>query len=943
MVKVEILGQLLLMQSMLINLPDKNSIFSFVCRGLTDIPGVDDVKYYQTNKFTADKSIVTFSVGKGKSKFGEVKLTVSDYEAYAPYKQYLENFFFMIEVILEERRQRQINELHKAELEQRVKERTVQLTNEIKERKIIEESLRDSEALFRASFENTSAGACLVNIDGTFIKINKRFVELLGYTQDELRNKHFNDITHSEDRELGVTRMKKLLKGEISSAIFEKRYVHKMGHSLYALVSVGIIRNTDNSPRNLITFVQDIGPQKEAEKKLREQELQYRNLADAGLALIWTTDTNKLCNYFNEPWLKFTGRTIEQELGFGWAENVHPEDMDRCLKIFTEAFDKRKTFDMEYRLKHVSGEYRWIRDLGTPNYNTQGRFLGYIGHCFDVSQRKRTEMSRRIQYRIAQSILTARNLESLLGVIQKDLSQLLDTSNFFLALHNTDKDVFQKVFSEDEHDKFSEWPVSSSLSGFVLNTEKTLLLQGAETQKFLEEEKRLDLIGTPAKSWLGVPIRVGNKTVGVLVIQSYEEKQAYQPDDVTLFEMIAHEIGLFIERKNMVKDLLAAKLKAEESDRLKSAFLANMSHEIRTPMNGILGFADLLKNPRLSGEKQQKYIDIIERSGARMLNIINDIIDISKIEAGLMKISKETTNVNDQIEYICSFFKIEAEAKSLNLTFKNDLPREKAFLQTDREKLYAILTNLIKNALKYTNEGYVQIGYDYLNEPENAVYRFFVKDTGVGIPDKKKHTIFERFVQVDNDKQKIREGAGLGLSITKAYVEMLGGNIWLESAEGSGTVFYFTLPHQQISKHQNTEPTYLPADTFDILQELKLNILIAEDDEISEMLIKTNIDRVAGEIVSVKNGSDAVSICRSRPDLDLVLMDIRMPKMNGYEAARQIRQFNEDIIIIAQTAYALSGDREKALKAGCNDHITKPVKQDVLLGMIHKFFNNNLV
>jgi PAS domain S-box-containing protein len=942
MVKPEVLGQLLLMQSILINLPDKKLIFSFVCRGLQDIPGVEHAEFCANANSSTNRLAVRFPIGKGDRKFGEIQLTVSDYEAYGPYEQYLKNFFFMVEVIIEERRQRQINELHKAELEKRVKERTAELSNEIEERKIVEEHLRESEELFRTSFENTSAGVCLVGIDGSFIKINKRFVELLGYTESELRDKHFNDITHPEDKELSAMRMKELLSGEISSSIFEKRYLHKEGHSLYALVSVGIMRNSDNCPRVFITYLQDISQQKQAENRLREQELQYRNLADAGLALIWTCDTEKMCNYFNEPWLRFTGRTLEQEFGFGWAENVHPEDFDRCIEIFTKAFDKRKTFDMEYRLKHASGEYRWIRDLGTPNYNTQGEFLGYIGHCFDVSERKRAEMIQQIQYKIAQSILTARDLQSLLTIIQKDLGQLTDTSNFFPALYKTKKDTFHKLFFRDEYDEFSEWPASQSLSGYVLNTNETLLLQGKEVDKFLKK-KRLDLIGTPAKSWLGVPLRVSNKTVGVLVIQSYTDDRAYQPADVALFEMIAHEIGLYIERKNMVKDLFEAKEKAEESDRLKSAFLANMSHEIRTPMNGILGFADLLKNPGLSGEKQQKYVGIIERSGARMLSIINDIVDISKIEAGLMKIDKETTNVNEQIEYIYTFFKPEAEAKALSLSFVNDLPDEKAFLETDREKLYAILTNLVKNAVKYTHEGSVQMGYKYLNEPDNAVLRFFVKDTGVGIPEEKKQAVFERFVQAENDKRKIREGAGLGLSITKAYVEMLGGKIWLESEEAAGSVFYFTLPYKNKGKQKQQQAERSTSFYAEDTQDLKLKILIAEDDETSELLVHTAINSVAAEILSVSNGLEAVSTCRSRTDLDLVLMDIRMPQLNGYEAVKQIRKFNKELIIIAQTAYALSGDREKALEAGCNDYITKPVRQDTLLNLIQKHFNNNLV
>jgi len=237
-------------------------------------------------------------------------------------------------------------------------------------------------------------------------------------------------------------------------------------------------------------------------------------------------------------------------------------------------------------------------------------------------------------------------------------------------------------------------------------------------------------------------------------------------------------------------ELMTAKERAEESDRLKSSFLANMSHEIRTPMNGILGFSGLLKNPRLSIEKQQKYIDIIEKSGFRMLNIINDIIDISKIEAGLMKSTIQPSNVNEQLEYIFTFFKPMVENKGMKLILNAGLPAEDAVVNTDTEKLYAILTNLVKNALNYSTHGEIEFGY----HKKNDVLEFYVKDTGIGIPEDRLDAIFERFIQADIDNKMALQGAGLGLSITKAYVEMLGGKIWVESKQDLGSVFYFTLP-----------------------------------------------------------------------------------------------------------------------------------------------------
>ncbi len=238
-----------------------------------------------------------------------------------------------------------------------------------------------------------------------------------------------------------------------------------------------------------------------------------------------------------------------------------------------------------------------------------------------------------------------------------------------------------------------------------------------------------------------------------------------------------------------------AKGLAEESDRLKSAFLANMSHEIRTPMNGILGFAELLKEPDLTGAEQQNYIRIIEKSGLRMLNIINNIIDISKIEAGLMTVNIGGTNVNDQIDYFFAFFHAEVEGKGMQLSFCKGLPDKSATINTDKEKLLAILTNLIKNAIKYSDKGTIDFGYALLSTLEYPLIEFYVTDTGIGIPIGRQNAVFDRFVQADNSDSRAFTGAGLGLSISKSFVEMLGGKIRVESNPGIGSSFYFTLPY----------------------------------------------------------------------------------------------------------------------------------------------------
>ena len=376
--------------------------------------------------------------------------------------------------------------------------------------------------------------------------------------------------------------------------------------------------------------------------------------------------------------------------------------------------------------------------------------------------------------------------------------------------------------------------------------------------------------------------------------------------------------------------------KAQLADKLKTAFLANMSHEIRTPMNGILGFAEILKEPGLSGEQQKECIDIIEKSGKRMLSIINDIIDISKIESGVMKTEIKATNINDQIEDIFTFFKQETDKKGIHLSKTICLTKEESVIMTDPEKFYAVLVNLVKNAIKYTDEGTIEFGCSCKSYGASAELEFFVKDTGIGIAEDRHKAIFERFIQADISDRKAYQGAGLGLSIARAYVEMLGGTIRVESKLGIGSSFYFTIPYKVdsvvIENYQYNEerPENLK----------KLKILIVEDDEASEKFLTREVRSFSRQLLKVKTGPEAIEVCQHNQDIDLVFMDIQIPGLDGYESTMEIRKFNKDVVIIAQTAYALTGDREKSIEAGCTDYISKPINRAALKAMIEQYFQS---
>jgi len=500
--------------------------------------------------------------------------------------------------------------------------------------------------------------------------------------------------------------------------------------------------------------------------------------------------------------------------------------------------------------------------------------------------------------------------EELLGHIMMEMYQGIEITQMFSILRQS---MQERISRQMENEFiFEDGTKGWYLLSFEPVPEGVLIMSTDITETKKNEEKRADEL-IKANKELAFQNKEKEKRAAELVIANKE---------------LAHQNN---EKEKRAAELIKAKEKAEESDRLKSAFLTNMSHEIRTPMNGILGFTELLKEPNLTSDDIQDYIQIIQISGTRMLNTINNIVDISKIESGLMEVDIKETNINEKMEFTYNFFKPEVKFKGLQFLIKNSLSSKESIIKTDNEKVYGILTNLIKNAIKFTYEGSIEFGC----EKKGEYLEFFVKDTGVGIPRKQKELIFERFRQGNESHNRGYEGSGLGLSIAKSYIKMLGGEIWVESEEGIGSIFYFTIPCN-VSSEEKTEIVNAVSAELEEVEIKNLKILIVEDDEISYSLLTKTLTKISKEVLHAITGVEAVEACRNNPDLDLVLMDIRMPVMDGNEATQQIRQFNKDVIIIAQTAYGFSGDREMAIKAGCNDYISKPINKTLLIELIKK-------
>lgn len=384
--------------------------------------------------------------------------------------------------------------------------------------------------------------------------------------------------------------------------------------------------------------------------------------------------------------------------------------------------------------------------------------------------------------------------------------------------------------------------------------------------------------------------------------------------------------------KETERELIEAKEHAEESDRLKSAFLANMSHEIRTPMNGILGFSQMLAKPTLTIEKRSQYAEIIRNCGTHLLSIIDDLIDIAKIEANQIKIEIRPVAVNNILSELHALLLPKARQSKIELIPLYPIDNKTVVIDTDESRLRQIITNLLNNAIKFTKVGSITFGFTIKSD----IIEFFVTDTGVGIPEEQQSRIFERFHQVETETSKMTGGTGLGLSISKALVELLGGKIWVKSEQYKGATFYFTIPYNYTEQPLNPNT----AKSESILSNFSNStILIAEDEDVNYQFLEEFIADLQMKPLRANNGEEAFLLAKTNPEIKLILMDLKMPVLDGYETTRMIKNLRPTLPIIAQSAYAQSGDKIKALQAGCDDYISKPIKDNILLALITKYLN----
>ncbi|MBC7845022.1 MAG: PAS domain S-box protein [Flavobacterium sp.] len=822
---------------------------------------------------------------------------------------------------------------------------------DITERKQTEEALRESEEKYRSLVEN-SPDAVVIYSGEKIVFVNDEGIRMIGAkNKDEILGKPVLQFIHPDSLESVIQRMEEVIRDNNASEIVEEKFIDLYGNAIdVELKGIPTFYEHKNAVQ---VIIHDITKRKQSTIELNKINRVYSLISQINNLIIRIKDKNELfqeicriATVYGKFRMSFIGMLDDNKININIVASSGFVDgylnKNNKLSVLDEPNGNGPTgiamrggksvicnnIENDSLMKHwresaLKREYRSVISIPIIVLNnTIGVFNLYSDETNAFSSNEEVELLEKITQNIAftlESIAFEEERKQTQEKI-KQLSQAVEQSPVSIIITNTSGEI------EYANPKFSE------TSGYTFEEvvgQNPRILKSEHTSQ--NEYKELWQTLASGNEWHGEFHNI--KKNGELYWESASISPIINTQGTTTHYIAIKED--ITERKIVEKELILAKEKAEESDRLKLAFLANMSHEIRTPMNGILGFTELLKTPNLTDEEQQEYVRIIEKSGIRMLNIINDIISISKVESGQVEITLSETNINEQIDYLYTFFKPEAKQKGIQLFTKNSLTSKEALINTDREKIYAILTNLVKNALKFTDSGSIEFGYI----KKGNYLEFFVTDTGLGISDSQQKIIFERFRQANETISRSHEGSGLGLAISKAYVEMLGGKLWVESSEGKGSSFYFTIPFDKKPESAEKIITQKVVVEEKIVNEIKdLKVLIVEDDAISKLLITIAVKPFSKEILKVSTGLEAIEACHNNPDIDLVMMDINMPEMGGYEATERIRKFNKNLIIIAQTANGMQSDRDEAIAAGCTDYISKPVNIAALSGLIQKYF-----
>lgn len=669
---------------------------------------------------------------------------------------------------------------------------------------------------------------------------------------------------------------------------------------------------------------------KKAREALVQSEEKFRLLVENAPVGVSITNLDGEFQTANRAYCDIIGYSESELLNMTFMELTVKELKEKTVRIMHELIDEK--IEKARIVKQYMRKDGKIIDVvlhSTVKRDEKGKPEYLIGILQDITETKKDERIRSVIYNIANATDKAQDLNEFIAIVKDELSKVIDTKNFYVAFYEKETDTFSLPFIEDEKDKFTSFPAGKTLTGYVKKTKKSLFAT-KDIIKELERLGEIDLIGTESEIWLGIPLLIKGEITGVLVVQSYEDKYVYKVSDINMLEIVSHQISASIERKKAELDLKEALRKAKESDRLKSAFLSTISHELRTPLNAILGFSEII-NEDMQKDEIVESVKLINKSGQLLFETIEDILEVTDIESGKSRTIKEEFPVDQVLRELYPEIKsIREKENKQHLEIKYCPPPEgnKITINTNKSKFKKILILFLKNAFKFTEKGFVEYGF----KPEHDKIVFYVKDTGIGISEDKQEIIFEKFRQVDDSDTRKHGGVGLGLTLVEKLTELLNGKIWFDSETGKGSVFYFSLPYGKLEEELAVEKKIGEKKVKKLLSDK--TILIVEDENSNYLLLEKLLKLENANTIWAKNGEESIEKFKENKNIDLILMDLKMPVMDGYEATRQIKQLSENMPIIALTAYTESESIEKAKSKGFDDYLEKPVKRTELFERI---------
>ncbi len=812
------------------------------------------------------------------------------------------------------------------------------------------EALRKSESLFRDLAQSSPAGICKVNSNGEIEFVNSRWCDIAGVSCSTITGKLFISIVYDKDVSLVKSLWDKHCKsGEDFVAEFR---VLKHGRPFWVLSQFENITDEYGNTTAHVGTIIDIDERKRAEEQLRRWETIFLS-TQTGITI--GDATSKELELMNPAFAQMHGYTVSELKGQPIDTVIASTHLSNVDKEIDKAInDGYYVFETMHLKKDGTTFPVLVSMTSIEDKDTRRKYQ--ISNVQDISELANIENQLRAERTRLSSIIEGTNVGTwewnvqtgeikvnkrwaeLIGYTISELEPIdiktwegfthpddLKDATLQLKNHFEQKTDFYDCEFRMKH-KDGHWVWINDRGKVAERNDDAMPLMMYGIHIDISERKRWE----QALKQNQQKLKEQNEEYLTLNEELVEINSKLRESEYKLKEQNEEYLALNEELnesnqriKSINEELEEARNKAQESDQLKSAFLANMSHEIRTPMNAIIGFSDILLRPNLAKEKQKLYAEVLNVSCNQLLGIINDVLDISKIETGQVTYNESQTHINKLLKTTKSIFEQNASNKGNRIIllpeFKNQL-----VVNTDEAKLQQILNNLVSNAIKFTNNGTIKVGYHI----KDSLINFFVEDTGSGIEPKNHSLIFERFRQAELVPDKYHGGTGLGLAICKAFVEMLGGTIGVESELGQGARFFFTIPYNPVEA-----PGVVDNPNDDANYDFSTaTILVVEDEPANFLFISDLLEETKATVIHAKNGADAVEYFGLNPNITLILMDVKMPVMDGIEATRIIRSTNTDVPIVALTAYAMAGDKKKCIDAGCSAYVSKPVvKNDLLL------------